>query len=323
MPPSLPPIRPPRLHGAFARVSRWVGVGRAAVTPPGEDTERAAQRAESDGRTVVVLTTWNRPALLEQSLPQIEREAASIGAPLVIADDQSDDPATLALLAGAARRGADVIQRPYVRQRHLDLDLYIHHAPEVAHDHLRQTAPGQLLAADPWTAATDLAHTYTQLNNLYAFRHVLSRYADAAWIVKVDDDVAIAEGAFARLRATHEQARRDGLDVLCVSGIRTVNELMLIERDGYCVTRGACNVTILYRAADWARLLTELPESLILREGFDLAFVWHYAPKFRPGAAPIALTPSAVYHTGFNGVHVRNADLNTDYAGPLDDVAVQ
>jgi hypothetical protein len=36
-----------------------------------------------------------------------------------------------------------------------------------------------------------------------------------------------------------------------------------------------------------------------------------------PEAVPVCLTPSVVYHTGFNGVHVRNVDLNCDFAGSL------
>jgi len=274
-------------------------------------------------QTAVILTTWNRPALLHQSLPQIEREAASIGAPLIIADDQSDDLETLALLEGAARRGADVIRRPYVRRRDPAADLYLHVAPEIATMHGQQATPLPTRPADNWERAIQQAHTYTQLNNLFAIRHVIAAYPDAAWIVKVDDDVAVAEGAFARLHDIREQAGRDGLDVLCVSGIRTVNERVARQHDGYAITAGACNVTILYSVADWVRLLAEVPESLILRDGFDLAFVWQYALQFRPTSVAIAVTPSVVYHTGFNGVHVRNADLNCDYAGSLEDVAVQ
>ena len=174
-----------------------------------------------------------------------------------------------------------------------------------------------------WQDAIQTAHEYTQHNNLFAIRHVIATHPTADWIVKVDDDVAMREGAFARMHDAQRQAARDGLDVLCVSGIHTINERIVTQYDGYAITHGACNVAILYRKADWIRLLAELPESLSLRDGFDLAFVWQYAPRCRPGAVPISLTPSVVYHTGFNGIHVRNADLNSDYAGSLEDIAVQ
>ena len=287
--------------------------------------------------TVVVLTTWNRPSLLRQSLPQIERETDSIGARLVIADDQSDDPATLALLEGAERRGATVIRRAYVRARDPDFDVYLHNSPETALAHVEGTAcfsrwaegseSGGLPSGDSVIARLErtigVAHEYIQLNNLFAIRHVIATYPTAGWLVKVDDDVVLADGAFAALRRVWQRAAADGLDVLAVSGIRTVNEEIVARRDGYAITRGACNVAILYRVADWVDLLARLPEPLIVRDGFDLAFVWQYAPRHRSGAVAISLTPSVAYHAGFNGVHVRNADLNCEYGGSLDDVVVQ
>lgn len=58
----------------------------------------------------VLLTTYNRPRLLAQALPQIEREAESIGATLYIADDSSDDEQTLDLIGGAWDRGATILR---------------------------------------------------------------------------------------------------------------------------------------------------------------------------------------------------------------------
>jgi hypothetical protein len=289
--------------------------------------------------TVVLLTTWNRPALLRQSLPQIEHEARSIGAGLVIADDQSSDPETLELLQGAAGRGAELIRRPYVRER-VSVDDCMHREPADALRTLLQSPIGAALvrgcalrgaAPDaPLSAATALlgrhrqwAHVFAQLNNLFAFRHILDRHPSAARILKVDDDVALAPGAFAAMGATWERAERDGHDVLAVAGIRTVNEPATATFDGYSITRGICNVAVLYRRADWEAMLELVPESRILSDGFDLAFVEGYAPLARPGAVAICVTPSVAYHAGRSGLHVRGEDVNTDFAGSLDGVTVQ
>jgi len=70
-----------------------------------------------DSRAVVLLTTWNRPNLLRQSLPQILWEAKEIGADLVISDDGSDDPDTLKILSEAEAEGVVVISRDYDRSK--------------------------------------------------------------------------------------------------------------------------------------------------------------------------------------------------------------
>ena len=88
-------------------------------------------------------------------------------------------------------------------------------------------------------------------------------------------------------------------------------------------TRGACSAAVLYRRSDWQQFLERTPASLIVRDGFDLTFVWKFAPGHRAGAVSISLSPSAVYHAGFHGVHVCDADLNCDFSEPLDDVIVQ
>jgi hypothetical protein len=289
--------------------------------------------------TVVLLTTWNRPALLRQSLPQIEREARSIGARIVIADDQSADPETLALLEGAAGRGAELIRRPYVRER-VSVDDCVHREPAdalrtllhspIGAELVRGCALGGAPPDAPLGAANQLlglylrrAHVNAQLNNLFGFRHILDRHPSAGRILKVDDDVALAPGAFTAMATTWERAARDGHDVLAVAGIRTVHEPASASFDGYSITRGICNVAVLYRREDWLAMLELIPESRILSDGFDVAFAEGYAPLARPGAVAICVTPSVAYHTGRSGLHVRGEDVNTDFAGSLHDVTVQ
>jgi hypothetical protein len=294
----------------------------------------------SHAETVVLLTTWNRPALLRQSLPQIEREAADIGASLVICDDQSADTETLGLLDSASARGADLIRRPYVRDRYGGLEESVHLEPKDAlrrlvgspagADIVRRGAQngggGDAVASkvfELWERQLGEAHVSAQRNNLFGFRHVLEAQPGARFILKVDDDVVLARGAFETMLAAWDRASHDGHDVLAVSGIRTVNERSMITFDGYTITSGVCNVAVLYRREDWERMLVVTPEPVAIRDGFDLAFAWHYAPRHRPGAVAVSVTPSVVYHTGLNGLHVRNRDLNCEYPGDVSSVIVQ
>jgi hypothetical protein len=289
---------------------------------------------------VVLLTTWNRPNLLGQSLPQIEREAARIGARLVIADDQSGDPETRALLMAAQEHGADLIRRPYARGNPSVADAFIHHERTVALRHLLGSTRGSDIVGEHarnhadkdalsnsviglWNQAIATAHENAQRNNLFGFGHVLTEYERAPFILKVDDDVALEEGAFERMLSTWRQAEGDGHDVLTVSGIRTVYQAVMVQMPTYAITRGMCSVAALYRRSDWIDFRERTAESVILREGFDLAFVHSYAPTYRRGAVSVSLTPSAVYHTGFNGLHVRNLDLNCDYGSSTEGIVVQ
>jgi hypothetical protein len=290
--------------------------------------------------TVVLLTTWNRPALLRQSLPQIEREAAGIGAALVICDDQSADSETLDLLQSAGSRGAEVVRRRYLRSGDHAVQQSVHLGPEDAlrrvlgspagDDIVRRCAENgggrdevarEVVAL--WERELTAAHVSAQRNNLFGFRHVLATYPGARFVLKVDDDVVLARGAFATMVEIWDRASQDGHDVLAVSGIRTVNERPVADFDGYTITAGVCNVAVLYRCADWERMLEVIPEQLAIREGFDLAFAWHFAPGHRPGAVAVSVAPSVAYHTGLHGLHVRGRDLNCEYAGDVSSVTVQ
>jgi hypothetical protein len=294
----------------------------------------------SHAETVVLLTTWNRPALLRQSLPQIEREAARIGASLVICDDQSADADTLGLLHAASARGADVIRRRYVRGGHGGLEESVHLRPKDAlrrlvgspagADIVRRSAQdghgGDAVARELfelWERQLGAAHVSAQKNNLFGFRHVLEAHPGARFILKVDDDVVLALGAFETMLAIWDRASQDAHDVLAVSGIRTVNEQSMTRFDGYTTTLGVCNVAVLYQRVDWERMLAVTPEQVIIEDGFDLAFAWHYAPSHRPGAVAVSVAPSVVYHTGLNGLHVRDRNLNCEYPGDVSSVTVQ
>jgi len=115
-----------------------------------------------DSRAVVLLTTWNRPNLLRQSLPQILWEAKEIGADLVISDDGSDDPDTLKILSEAEAEGVVVISRDYDRSK------------------VRR-------------------HDATGLNNIFAFNYLCENYPKAELFIKVDDDTYHAKGSFRKM----------------------------------------------------------------------------------------------------------------------------
>jgi hypothetical protein len=293
-----------------------------------------------DAETVVLLTTWNRPALLRQSLPQIEREAARVGATLVICDDQSADAETLGLLHAASVRGADLIRRGYVRSGDGGLEESVHLRPRDALRRVLCSPAGADIVrrcaqngrggdevvrelVELWERQLGAAHVSAQRNNLFGFRHVLATYPDARFILKVDDDVVLARGAFETMLAIWDRASQDAHDVLTVSGIRTVNERPIAHFAGYTITSGVCNVAVLYRRADWEQMLAVTPERLAIRDGFDLTFAWQYAPHHRPGAVAVSVAPSVVYHTGLNGLHVRGRDLNCEYPGDVSSVTVQ
>jgi glycosyltransferase involved in cell wall biosynthesis len=283
-----------------------------------------------DADVVVLLTTWNRSSLLRRSLPQIQRETARIGARLVVSDDRSSDHEVLTLLATARDAGVDVIERPPHDHADCRVDELVHAAPREAVRRLVTSPEGAELISRCarrgdgsaavrealralWDARRGDAYASTQENNLLGFRHVLANYPRAAWILKVDDDVILRDGAFEHMLATWDRAEQAGHDILAVSGLRTVNEALRHEFTGYGVTVGVCNVAVLYRRVDWERFLRAIPERKVIEKGFDLAFAWDYGPRYRPGAVAICVMPSVVYHAGDNGVNVRNADVNCDF----------
>lgn len=242
-----------------------------------------------DTRTDVVIlqTTWNRPRLIRQSLPQVKRESHDLGCPYVIADDQSDDVDTLALLAEAETRGIEVIRRPYTRK------------------------------------VDDEAHGMIGLNNLFAFEYVLKNYPNAKFILKCDDDIFVLPGAFKKMCLTWEKGAAAGHDIVMLGGLATRNEPSIKEYDGYAVTEGACNAAVLYETKDWRVFLDEAKPGNVMLDGFDCHFMRMYIRKYRRQSVCLSLMPSMVYHTGFSGVHVLGDDINRNFAGKMDDIVVR
>jgi hypothetical protein len=242
-----------------------------------------------DTRTDVVIlqTTWNRPRLIRQSLPQVEREAHDLGCPYVIADDQSDDVDTLALLAEAGTRDIEVIRREYVRK------------------------------------AEDQAHGLIGLNNLFGFEYVLKNYPSAKFILKCDDDIFVMPGAFRKMCRTWEIAAAAGYDIVMLAGLATRNEPSVVDLDGYSITEGACNAAVLYERNDWEMFLSEAKPGNVMLDGFDCHFMRFYIRKYRRQSVCVSIRPSMVYHTGFTGVHILGDDINKNFAGDIEQVVVR
>lgn len=237
-------------------------------------------------RVVVLLTTWNRPNLLAQSLPQIIKEASRINAELIIADDQSSDPDTLALLDSAREAGATVIARDYDRSK------------------IR-------------------AHDATGLNNLFGFKYLCENFPGAELFLKVDDDTYHADGSFEKMVAAWDLAIEEGHDVLHMSGLSTEFEKRIKSYGSYSEIRKGCNAAIVYRASDWKIFLREANPRNVMMDGFDVHFMRLHWVRHRPNAVPMAVEPSVVLHTGLTGVHVIGRDINTDFCGETSGVLVE
>ncbi len=235
---------------------------------------------------IALLTSWNRPELLAQSLPQILVQCAEMRIPLVIADDQSSRPETISLLMQAQVKGADVTQRPYLRD------------------------------------GSQTRHELTGLNAFYAFNYVLQKYPDATHILKLDDDIFLADRAFRRILDTYSVAVADGHEVLATSGIQTKNEQTRETFDGgglkYNTTTSPCAACTLYAREDIFISFNEksFPASVHQINGWDWTLWENYGRKFKPKAVAIATNPSVCFHTGNkSGTHVRDEGINVNFCG--------
>jgi hypothetical protein len=245
--------------------------------------------------TLVLMTTYNRPRLLVQSLPQVAKEVLALDASFVIADDQSDHEDTKHILGVAeARGGAHVIRRKYDRQPLMD-------------QHMAQGA-----------------------NFLFAMEWLVANYADGElgtqYILKLDDDLVLRPGALELMIRTWMRAEREGVDVLAVSGIRSTYHPLVEQRQGYAITRWVCNVACMYRYSDWKEIIQNADAETykqILQEGWDNWYLNHYRVEKRPDALGVTVTPSVVYHTCKNSVHLGNQDINVDYVGDLTGVVIE
>ena len=236
-------------------------------------------------KVVVLLTSWNRPELLKNSLPQIVRECEGIGSDLVVADDHSTHRETLKLLDDlpSIYKKSWLVRRPYERK--------------------------------PYSSA----HDCTGLNNLHAFLWIFDNFDDATFVLKVDDDIEMVPGAFRAMLDTWERASIDGFDLIGVTGLQTIFEedAKVERRPGYWVQRRGCFAAMMISLDDWRRAFVEAREGSVMTKGFDCYFVIEYVRPFRPEAVFAACDPGVVKHIGKNGVHTGDADITLNYAGDI------
>lgn len=227
----------------------------------------------------VLLTTYDRPLLLRQSLPQILEQSAEIGAELVIADDGSTDPLTVEMLARAAR------------------------LPNVV------VLPGERYRED-WTSPDKrLAPVFsTGRRFLTAVEFLLARHPGGAFL-KVDDDVFLVDGCF-RTLADRWSLVADRAPTL--SGMLDVytdpRRDFAREVPGVVLTDWSSSVCCIHRGDLWAECIAALGRDHFVHHGWDVAFFWHWLNR-RTHGMPLSLVPSLAYHTGHFGTRTR-VDVN-------------
>lgn len=226
---------------------------------------------------LVMMTTYNRPKLLAQSLPQVERETNSIGAQLVIHDDQSDDLDTLALLEEVKQRGAYVFSRDYNR------------------------------------TYTDLnSHNLTGMANVALWKKCLSDY-DFDIAIKIDDDAYILPGTLKKLVETWSVIREKHEKALWLSAISTIYEDEVEDYGEYARTDGACNACVVFTRDRMKEFLDNNHPAKIMLNGYDTMFLQYYVRKGINES--YSLKPSMVYHCGHSGVHLQGVNINRNFAG--------
>lgn len=227
-------------------------------------------------KVVCLLTTYQRPKLLEQSLRHIEREARAIAAPLVIFDDQSSDFKTIKILEDAKARGLDVHTRQWSRTK------------------------------------DDNSHFATGFHAVHSFKYILKNYGDFDMMLKLDDDLILSEGAFADMIKAYEQASADGYHVIACSGMQGIYEATAYEpkdRD-YCLVVTPCAVSCLYPMHDLKTFVENSSVGEIAAAGWDHAY-HEFRNKWHGNAVFANTYPySVAYHTGHSGTHLINQDLN-------------
>lgn len=239
---------------------------------------------------VCLLTTWNRPKLLEQALRHIEREARSIAAPLVICDDASTDRKTVTILEEARVRGVDVQVRQWPRTEF------------------------------------DNPHFALGYNAVYGFKYVLEKYQPDA-ICKFDDDCILSEGALPTLIKSYQEALDDKYEVLACSGIKGIYENVIYEpaERSYCVIGSPCAVTCIYPAHPFDVFLKNTSQGEIAAAGWDHKYI-EFRNKWFGNAVFVNTHPHNVsYHTGFHGTHLSGVDVNTPgrFCGDLEGVITE
>lgn len=221
----------------------------------------------------VFLTTFNRPALLAQSLPEILRQAYECGLRVLIRDDGSTDPDTLDQLDDAQAC------------EHVTL------TGRTKHDGLH-------------------AHLSTGRNFLEGVSWLMERYGTDAAFLKVDDDIVLADGAIHRMVKAWNAL--EPMSPVTLSGMVGPHTRIEAESlcDTVLVD-SSCSTCCVHRLDLWRDCITEVGVAEIVKAGWDTIFFWGFLHKLHPDKMRcFATRPSLVYHTGHTGVHLIETDHN-------------
>lgn len=228
----------------------------------------------------VFLTTFNRPHLLAQSLPEILRQAFDCGLNVLIRDDGSTDPDTLEQLAEAERcEGVTLTGR-------------------TRHDGLH-------------------AHLSTGRNFLEGVTWLLDRYGPEAAVLKVDDDIVLAPDAIHRVVTSWESiAPLSPVSLSAMVGPHTRIEAECSP--GVVLVDSSCSTCCVHRLDLWRDCIQEVGVTEIVKAGWDTIFFWGFLHKLHPERMRcFATKPSLVYHTGHTGVHLIETDHNRTPPDPF------
>lgn len=221
----------------------------------------------------VFLTTFDRPHLLKQSLPEILKQSFDCGIPVLIRDDGSTDPATLGMLADAARNEMVTLAGP------------------VRHDGLH-------------------AHLSTGRNFLEGVMHLMHTHGPDGAFLKVDDDIVLAPGAIHAL--VDAWGRLDAFSPVTLSGMVGPHTRVEAECfDDVVMVDSSCSTCCVHRLDLWRDCIQQVGVAEIVKAGWDTIFFWGFLHKMHPDLMRcFALKPSRVYHTGHTGVHLIDTDHN-------------
>lgn len=221
----------------------------------------------------VFLTTFNRPHLLAQSLPEILKQAFDCGLDVLIRDDGSTDPETLGLLAEAERCD------------------FVTLTGRTKHDGLH-------------------AHLSTGRNFLEGVSWLMDRYGTDAAFLKVDDDIVLAPKAVHRiLSAWHRLEPLMPVTLSAMVGPHTRVDAQVFP--DVAMVDSSCSTCCVHRLDLWRDCIQEIGVTDIVKAGWDTIFFWGFLHKKHPDKMRcFATKPSLVYHTGHTGVHLLDTDHN-------------
>ena len=221
----------------------------------------------------IFLTSFNRPQMLAQSLPALQRQAFDCGLDLVIFDDGSTDSATLTMLQKAAD------------------SEFVTLSGRTQHDGLH-------------------AHLSVGRNFLEGVAWMLDRYGPDAAFIKADDDIVLAPNAIHRL--VDAWGRLDGFAPATLSAmVGPHTQVVAMPFPDIAMVDSSCSTLCVHRLDLWRDNIQESGVTEIVKVGWDTHFFWGFLFKLHPDLMRcFATKPSLIYHAGHMGVHLLNTDHN-------------